>query len=47
MARQAVRDIRADQARVLASHALRLATAEEIEKYLFDALAMSASMRHR
>jgi phosphotransferase system enzyme I (PtsI) len=47
MARQAVRDIRADQARVLASHALRLATAEEIEKYLFDALATSAAMRHR
>ena len=47
MARQAVRDIRADQARVLASHVLRLATAEEIEKYLFDALATSAAMRHR
>jgi phosphotransferase system enzyme I (PtsI) len=47
MARQVVRDIRADQARVIASHALRLATAEEIEKYLFDALATSAATRHR
>jgi phosphotransferase system enzyme I (PtsI) len=39
MARQAIQDIRADQARVLASHALMLATAAEIEQYLFDALA--------
>ena len=47
MARQAVRDIRADQARKLASHILRLATAEEIEKYLFEALATSAAARNR
>ena len=47
MARQAVRDLRAEQARTLASHILRLATAEEIERYLFDALATSASARHR
>lgn len=47
MARQAVRDIRAEQARALASHALRLGTAEEIEKYLFEALATSAAARQR
>jgi phosphotransferase system enzyme I (PtsI) len=47
MARQAVRDIRADHARALASHVLRLATAEEIEKYLFESLATSAAMRRR
>lgn len=46
-ARQAVRDIRAEHARSLASHALRLGTAEEIEKYLFDALATSATARRR
>jgi phosphoenolpyruvate-protein kinase (PTS system EI component) len=46
MARQAVRDLRADQARLLASHVLRLATAEEIEKYLFEALATSAAARN-
>ena len=39
MARQAIRELRADQARVLASHALMLATSAEIEQYLFDALA--------
>jgi phosphotransferase system enzyme I (PtsI) len=37
--RQAIRDLRADHARTLARHALRLATAEEIERYLFDELA--------
>jgi phosphotransferase system enzyme I (PtsI) len=47
MARQAVRDIRADHVRMLASHALKLATAEDIEKYLFEALATSAAMRRR
>jgi phosphotransferase system enzyme I (PtsI) len=47
MARQAIRDMRADQARVLASHALTLATAEEIEKYLFEALATSATSQNR
>jgi phosphotransferase system enzyme I (PtsI) len=46
MARQAVRDIRAEQARRMASHALRLGTAEEIEKYLFDALATFAAARN-
>jgi phosphotransferase system enzyme I (PtsI) len=39
MARQVVRDLRLDQARALARHALMLSTAEEIERYLFDALA--------
>jgi phosphoenolpyruvate-protein phosphotransferase (PTS system enzyme I) len=38
-ARQAIRDLRADHARELASHALTLSTAEEIERYLFEALA--------
>jgi phosphotransferase system enzyme I (PtsI) len=46
MARQAVRDIRAEQARTLASHVLRLATAADIEKYLFEALASIAGARH-
>jgi phosphotransferase system enzyme I (PtsI) len=46
MARQTVRDMRVDQARVLASHALMLGTAEEIERYLFDALATSAAARN-
>ncbi|HXG89091.1 MAG TPA: phosphoenolpyruvate--protein phosphotransferase [Vicinamibacterales bacterium] len=39
MARQAIRDLRADDARRMASHALTLATADEIGRYLFDALA--------
>jgi phosphotransferase system enzyme I (PtsI) len=39
MARQVIRDLRLDQARALARHALMLSTAEEIERYLFDALA--------
>jgi phosphotransferase system enzyme I (PtsI) len=39
MARQVIRDLRVDQARGLARHALMLSTAEEIERYLFDALA--------
>jgi phosphotransferase system enzyme I (PtsI) len=47
MARQAIGSIRADEARLLASHALTLATAEEIEKYLFEALATSAASRNR
>jgi phosphotransferase system enzyme I (PtsI) len=47
MARQAVRDLRADQARQLASHALTLSTAEEIERYLFEALATAAASRSR
>ena len=44
MARQAVRDLRADHARSLASHALTLATTEEIEQYLFGALATPTAM---
>ena len=44
-ARLAIRDLRADQARAVASHALTLATAEEIERYLFEALAASAAAR--
>jgi len=39
IARQVIRDLRADHARALARHALMLSTAEEIERYLFDALA--------
>jgi phosphotransferase system enzyme I (PtsI) len=46
MARQVIGDLRADHARTLASHALTLATAEEIERYLFDALATSAAARN-
>jgi phosphotransferase system enzyme I (PtsI) len=45
VARQAIRDLRAEHARELASHALTLATAEEIERYLFDALATAAARR--
>jgi phosphotransferase system enzyme I (PtsI) len=45
MARQAIRDLRMDEAKKLASHALTLATAEEIEEYLFEALAVSAASR--
>ena len=44
MARQAVRDLRADHARSLARHALTLATTEEIEQYLFGALATPTAM---
>lgn len=47
MARKAIGSIRADEARLLASHALTLATADEIEKYLFEALATSAASRNR
>jgi phosphotransferase system enzyme I (PtsI) len=43
--RQAIRDLRADHARALASHALRLATAEEIEKFLFEELAARNAAR--
>ncbi|MDQ3438775.1 MAG: phosphoenolpyruvate--protein phosphotransferase, partial [Planctomycetota bacterium] len=43
MARQAIRALRADEAKRLASHVLTLATAEEIEQYLFEALAVSAA----
>jgi phosphoenolpyruvate-protein phosphotransferase (PTS system enzyme I) len=44
-ARRAIEELRADEARRLASHALTLTTAEEIEKYLFDSLAASAASR--
>jgi phosphotransferase system enzyme I (PtsI) len=43
--KQVVQELRADEARRLAGHALRLATAAEIEQYLFDALAASAIQR--
>jgi len=44
-ARQAIRDLRADHARALASRALTLATAEEIEKFLFEELAARNAAR--
>lgn len=43
--RQVVQELSAQDARKLAGHALRLATAAEIEQYLFDALAASAIQR--
>ncbi len=43
--RQVVQELSAQDARRLAGHALRLATAAEIEEYLFDALAASAIQR--
>jgi phosphotransferase system enzyme I (PtsI) len=43
--RQVVEEMNAQEARRLAGHALRLATAAEIEQYLFDALAASAIQR--
>lgn len=43
--RQVVQDLSFAEARKLAGHALRLATAAEIEQYLFDALAASAIQR--
>jgi phosphotransferase system enzyme I (PtsI) len=43
--RQVVQELSAADARRLASHVLRLPTAAEIEQYLFDALAASASQR--
>jgi phosphoenolpyruvate-protein phosphotransferase (PTS system enzyme I) len=43
--RQVVQELSAQDARRLAGHALRLATAGEIEEYLFDALAASAIQR--
>jgi phosphoenolpyruvate-protein phosphotransferase (PTS system enzyme I) len=41
LVRQVVADLRADEARRLARHALSLATAAEVEQFLFDALAAS------
>ena len=43
--RQVIAETSAADARRLAGHALRLATAAEIEQYLFDALAASAIQR--
>jgi phosphotransferase system enzyme I (PtsI) len=43
--KQVVQELSAQDARRLAGHALRLATAAEIEQYLFDALAASAIQR--
>ncbi len=43
--RQVIEELSAKEARRLASHALRLPTAREIEQYLFDALAASAFQR--
>ncbi|HEX6162486.1 MAG TPA: phosphoenolpyruvate--protein phosphotransferase [Vicinamibacterales bacterium] len=43
--RQVVQELSAQEARRLAGHALGLATAAEIEAYLFDALAASAIQR--
>jgi len=43
--RQVVQEMSAAEARRLAGHVLRLATAAEIEQYLFDALAASAIQR--
>ena len=45
LVRQVVQDLDFAQARMLAGHVLRLATAAEIEQYLFDALAASAIQR--
>jgi phosphotransferase system enzyme I (PtsI) len=42
IARQVIRSLRMDQARALARQALMLATAEEIERLLYDALSSSA-----
>jgi len=41
LVRQVVADLRTDEARRLARHALSLATAAEVEQFLFDALAAS------
>jgi phosphotransferase system enzyme I (PtsI) len=43
--RQVVQELNAADARKLAGHVLTLATAAEIEQYLFDALAASAIQR--
>lgn len=43
--RHVIEELSASEARQLAGHALRLATAAEIEQYLFDALAASAIQR--
>ena len=43
LVRRVVSDLRAGEARRLARHALGLATAAEVEQYLFDALAASSA----
>ena len=43
--RHVIEELNAGEAKRLAGHALRLATAAEIEQYLFDALAASAFQR--
>ena len=45
--RQVVAEMSADEARRLARHALSLATAAEVEQFLFDALAASAEDARR
>ena len=45
MAQDAVRNLNAARARTMASHALTLATAEEIEKFLFDSLELTVTPR--
>lgn len=45
LAQEAIRDLHAGRARALASHALTLATADEIERYLLATLAVSATPR--
>lgn len=45
LVRRVVSDLRADEARRLARHALGLPTAPEVEQYLFDALAASSGVR--
>jgi phosphotransferase system enzyme I (PtsI) len=46
MAREAIGQIRTDEVRLMAGHVLTLATVEEIERYLFEALAVSAASRN-
>ncbi|MGE3277159.1 MAG: phosphoenolpyruvate--protein phosphotransferase [Vicinamibacterales bacterium] len=46
VARRVVADVHAGEARTLANRALSLATAAEIEEFLFDALAASAGGHH-
>jgi hypothetical protein len=45
MVRRVVQELSAAEARRLAGHVLTLATAAEIEQYLFDTLAASAVQR--
>ncbi|MGE0460075.1 MAG: phosphoenolpyruvate--protein phosphotransferase [Vicinamibacterales bacterium] len=47
LVRHVVEELRVEEARRLARHALRLATAAEVEQYLFDALAASAGESSR